>query len=109
MVEIDGRVQALLQAGAGFHPELSGRENVFLNGVILGLSRHEVKARYDAIVDLAGLDGVFMDTPVKHYSSGMYARLAFSVCSIRRPLMLPRTIQRSLAVCDERQLMDLAL
>jgi len=74
-----GRVASLLNVGAGFHPELSGRENVFLNGVILGLSRHEVKARYDAIVDFAGLDGVFMDTAVKHYSSGMYARLAFSV------------------------------
>jgi ABC-type polysaccharide/polyol phosphate transport system ATPase subunit len=74
-----GRVASLLNVGAGFHPELTGRENVLLNGVILGLSPQEVRARYDAIVDFAGLDDAFMETPVKHYSSGMYARLAFSV------------------------------
>src|SRR5579859_57076 len=74
-----GRVASLLNVGAGFHPELSGRENVLLNGVILGLSRREVSARYDAIVDFSGLDASFMETPVKHYSSGMYARLAFAV------------------------------
>src|SRR5579859_7563089 len=74
-----GRVAALLNVGAGFHPELSGRENVLLNGVILGLSRAEIRARYDAIVDFSGLEPAFMDTPVKRYSSGMYARLAFSV------------------------------
>ena len=74
-----GRVASLLNVGAGFHPELSGRENVLLNGVILGLSRQEVRARYDAIVDFAGLDDAFMETPVKHFSSGMYARLAFAV------------------------------
>ena len=77
-VRTRGRVAALLNVGAGFHPELSGRENVFLNGVILGLSRREVAQRYAAIVEFAGL-GRFMDTPVKHYSSGMYARLAFAV------------------------------
>jgi ABC-type polysaccharide/polyol phosphate transport system ATPase subunit len=74
-----GRVASLLNVGAGFHPELSGRENVMLNGVILGLTRAQVKARYDAIVDFSGLEPAFMDTPVKRYSSGMYARLAFSV------------------------------
>lgn len=74
-----GRVASLLNVGAGFHPELSGRENVFLNGVILGLSRREARLRYEQIVDFAGLDPAFMGTPVKHYSSGMYARLAFSV------------------------------
>jgi ABC-type polysaccharide/polyol phosphate transport system ATPase subunit len=74
-----GRVASLLNVGAGFHPELTGRENVLLNGVILGLARSEVRNRYAAIVDFAGLDAAFMDTPVKHYSSGMYARLAFSV------------------------------
>src|SRR5579859_5499823 len=74
-----GRVASLLNVGAGFHPELSGRENVLLNGVILGLSQKEVRARYDAIVDFAGLADVFMETPVKHFSSGMYARLAFAV------------------------------
>jgi lipopolysaccharide transport system ATP-binding protein len=79
-VRTRGRVAALLNVGAGFHPELSGRQNVFLNGVILGLSRREVAQRYDAIVEFAGL-GPFMDTPVKRYSSGMYARLAFAVAA----------------------------
>jgi ABC-type polysaccharide/polyol phosphate transport system ATPase subunit len=74
-----GRVASLLNVGAGFHPELSGRDNVQLNGVILGLSRREARLRYEQIVDFAGIDAAFMDTPVKHYSSGMYARLAFSV------------------------------
>ena len=78
-VRTDGRVASLLNVGAGFHPELTGRENVLLNGVILGLAQAEVQQRYDAIVDFAGLDSRFMETPVKHYSSGMYARLAFSV------------------------------
>src|SRR3984893_8894786 len=78
-VQTRGRVASLLNVGAGFHPELSGRENVLLNGVILGLTRGEVRARYDAIVDFSGLEPAFMDTPVKRYSSGMYARLAFSV------------------------------
>jgi ABC-type polysaccharide/polyol phosphate transport system ATPase subunit len=74
-----GRVASLLNVGAGFHPELTGRENIMLNGVILGLSAAEVRERYDAIVEFAGLDDAFLDTAVKHYSSGMYARLAFSV------------------------------
>lgn len=78
-VRTRGRVASLLNVGAGFHPELSGRENVFLNSVILGLSRRDSGLRYDQIVDFAGLDPAFMDTPVKRYSSGMYARLAFSV------------------------------
>jgi ABC-type polysaccharide/polyol phosphate transport system ATPase subunit len=78
-VRTRGRVASLLNVGAGFHPELTGRENVLLNGVILGLSAGDVRARYDAIVDFAGLDESFMQTAVKHYSSGMYARLAFSV------------------------------
>lgn len=78
-VRTRGRVASLLNVGAGFHPELTGRDNVLLNGVILGLTRAEVRARYDAIVDFSGLDSAFMDTPVKHFSSGMYARLAFAV------------------------------
>jgi lipopolysaccharide transport system ATP-binding protein len=78
-VQTRGRVASLLNVGAGFHPELSGRENVLLNGVILGLSRATVRERYDAIVNFSGLEPAFMDTPVKHFSSGMYARLAFSV------------------------------
>jgi len=78
-VRTRGRVASLLNVGAGFHPELSGRDNVLLNGVILGLSRRQAQQRYEQIVDFAGIDVAFMDTPVKHYSSGMYARLAFSV------------------------------
>jgi ABC-type polysaccharide/polyol phosphate transport system ATPase subunit len=83
-----GRVASLLNVGAGFHPELSGRENVLLNGVILGLSRRETRSRYDQIVNFAGIDPTFMDTPVKHYSSGMYARLAFSVAVHAEPDVL---------------------
>jgi len=77
-VRTHGRVASLLNVGAGFHRELTGRENVLLNGVILGLSRKEVRERYATIVEFAGLEA-FMDTPVKHFSSGMYARLAFAV------------------------------
>jgi ABC-type polysaccharide/polyol phosphate transport system ATPase subunit len=86
-VRTGGRVASLLNVGAGFHPELTGRENVLLNGVILGLSRSEVAARYDAIVDFAGLED-FMDTPVKFFSSGMYARLAFAVAAHVEPDVL---------------------
>jgi ABC-type polysaccharide/polyol phosphate transport system ATPase subunit len=87
-IQTRGRVASLLNVGAGFHPELTGAENVLLNGVILGLSRAEVQRRYDAIVDFAGLDAAFMDTPVKHFSSGMYARLAFSVAVHVEPEVL---------------------
>jgi lipopolysaccharide transport system ATP-binding protein len=75
---VNGRVGALLQVGAGFHPELSGRDNIGLSGAVLGMSRLEVDAVRDAIVDFAEI-GEFLDTPVKHYSSGMFMRLAFSV------------------------------
>jgi lipopolysaccharide transport system ATP-binding protein len=75
-----GRLASLINLGAGFHPELTGRENIFLNGVILGLSRREVKARFDEIVDFADL-GPYIDTPLKRYSSGMYARLGFAVAA----------------------------
>jgi lipopolysaccharide transport system ATP-binding protein len=79
-VELRGRVGSLLEVGTGFHPELTGRENVFLNGAILGMTRREVARKFDEIVDFAEV-GPFLDTPVKRYSSGMYTRLAFAVAS----------------------------
>ena len=79
-IEIDGRVTSLLEVGTGFHPELTGRENVFLNGAILGMTRAEVRNRFDEIVAFAGVEK-FIDTPVKRYSVGMYARLAFAVAA----------------------------
>src|SRR5215213_7824575 len=77
-VEITGRVGSLLEVGTGFHSELTGRENVYLNGAILGMRRAEIARKFDDIVAFAGLEK-FLDTPVKHYSSGMYMRLAFAV------------------------------
>lgn len=77
-ITMRGRVASLLEVGTGFHPELSGRENIFLNGSILGMTRAEVKSRFDSIVEFAGVER-FLDTPVKRYSSGMYVRLAFAV------------------------------
>lgn len=76
-IELFGRVGSLLEVGTGFHPELTGRENVFLNGAILGMKREEIARKFDEIVDFAEVSD-FLDTPVKHYSSGMYTRLAFS-------------------------------
>src|SRR5438093_11572813 len=70
-VRVRGRISALIELGAGFHPEISGRENVFINGIMLGLSKREVARRFDEIVEFAGLEG-FIDAPVKTYSSGMY-------------------------------------
>lgn len=75
-----GRIASLLEVGTGFHPELSGRENIFLNGAILGMRKHEIKRRLDEIVDFAGIER-YLDTPVKRYSSGMYVRLAFAVAA----------------------------
>lgn len=79
-VRIRGRVASLLEVGTGFHPELTGRENIFLNGAMLGCTEREVRRRFDAIVDFSGVER-FLDTPVKHYSSGMYVRLAYSVAA----------------------------
>ncbi len=73
-----GRIAGLIATGAGFQPQLTGRENLFLNGAILGMSQAETRRKFDEIVDFAGL-GKFLDTPVSHYSSGMYARLGFSI------------------------------
>src|SRR5215470_11359252 len=79
-VDIYGRVGALLEVGTGFHPELTGRENIFLNGAILGMTRAEIKRKFDEIVAFAEVER-FLDTPVKRYSSGMYVRLAFAVAA----------------------------
>jgi len=84
---VNGNVAALLELGAGFHPELTGRENIFLNGSILGLSRKEIKDRFDEIVDFSGLEK-FLDTPIKNYSSGMVVRLGFSVAMAIDPEVL---------------------
>jgi lipopolysaccharide transport system ATP-binding protein len=85
--EIRGRVGSLLEVGTGFHPDLSGRDNVFLNGTILGMRRLEIRSRFDEIVDFAGV-GSFIDVPVKWYSSGMYVRLAFAVAAHLDPEVL---------------------
>ena len=97
-VTVQGKVSALLELGAGFHPELSGRENVYLNGSILGISQKELTRRFDDIVDFAGL-GQFIDQPVKNYSSGMYVRLGFSVAINVDPDVL--LVDEVLAVGDE--------
>jgi len=86
-VHINGRIGSLLEVGTGFHPELTGRENVFLNGSIIGMKRAEIKKRFDAIVDFAEIER-FLDTPVKRYSSGMYTRLAFAVAAHLEPDIL---------------------
>jgi lipopolysaccharide transport system ATP-binding protein len=95
--EIEGQVASLLEVGTGFHPELTGRENVFLNGAILGMSRNEVRKKFDEIVAFAGIEK-FLDTPVKRYSSGMSVRLAFSVAAHLEPDIL--IIDEVLAVGD---------
>src|SRR5271166_2724026 len=96
-IDIHGRVSSLLEVGTGFHPELTGRENVFLNGSILGMSRREIKQKFDEIVDFAGIEQ-FLDTPVKRYSSGMYVRLAFAVAANLDPEIL--IVDEVLAVGD---------
>jgi len=77
-ISVNGKISPLIELGAGMHPELTGRENIFLNGSILGLSQKEIKQKYQSIVDFAEIQE-FIDQPVKHYSSGMYMRLAFAV------------------------------
>ncbi|BAZ65637.1 ABC transporter-related protein [Fischerella sp. NIES-4106] len=96
-IRIKGRVASLLEVGTGFHPELTGRENIFLNGAILGMSKVEIKRKFDEIVDFAEIEK-FLDTPVKRYSSGMYVRLAFAVAAHLEPEIL--IVDEVLAVGD---------
>lgn len=96
-ITLNGRVSSLLEVGTGFHPELSGRENIFLNGAILGMSRKEIQAKFDEIVAFAEVER-FLDTPVKRYSSGMYVRLAFAVAAHLEPEIL--IVDEVLAVGD---------
>jgi lipopolysaccharide transport system ATP-binding protein len=96
-VVLHGRVASLLEVGTGFHPELTGRENIFLNGAILGMSREEIRRNFDAIVEFAEI-GKFLETPVKRYSSGMYVRLAFAVAAHLTPEIL--LVDEVLAVGD---------
>ena len=96
-VKIKGRVASLLEVGTGFHPELSGRDNIFLNGAILGMTRREIQSNFDEIVDFAGVER-YIDTPVKRYSSGMYVRLAFAVAAHLEPEIL--IVDEVLAVGD---------
>ncbi len=96
-VRIRGRVASLLEVGTGFHPELTGRENIFLNGAVLGMTKAEIKRKFDEIVAFAEVEK-FLDTPVKHYSSGMYVRLAFAVAAHLEPEIL--VVDEVLAVGD---------
>lgn len=96
-IKIKGRIASLLEVGTGFHPDLSGRENIFLNGAILGMTKREIKAKFDEIVDFSGVER-YIDTPVKRYSSGMYVRLAFAVAAHLEPEIL--ILDEVLAVGD---------
>jgi lipopolysaccharide transport system ATP-binding protein len=96
-IGINGRIASLLEVGTGFHPELTGRENIFLNGAILGMGRKEIKRKFDEIVAFADVEK-FLDTPVKRYSSGMYVRLAFAVAAHLEPEIL--IVDEVLAVGD---------
>lgn len=96
---INGRISALIEVGAGFHPDLTGRENIYLNGTILGMRKAEIKAKEEAIIDFSGIDS-FIDTPVKRYSSGMNARLGFAVAAHMEPDVL--LVDEVLSVGDAR-------
>jgi lipopolysaccharide transport system ATP-binding protein len=96
-IKVKGRIASLLEVGTGFHQELTGRENIFLNGAILGMTKAEIKSKFDEIVDFAGVER-YIDTPVKRYSSGMYVRLAFAVAAFLEPEIL--IVDEVLAVGD---------
>ena len=96
-VKVRGRIASLLEVGTGFHPELTGRENIFLNGAILGMTKTEIRSKFDEIVDFSGVER-YIDTPVKRYSSGMYVRLAFAVAAFLEPEIL--IVDEVLAVGD---------
>ena len=98
-VRVKGRIASLLEVGTGFHPELTGRENIFLNGAILGMTKAEIRKKFDEIVAFAGVER-YIDTPVKRYSSGMYVRLAFAVAAHLDPEIL--IVDEVLAVGDAR-------
>ncbi|NBX19832.1 MAG: ATP-binding cassette domain-containing protein, partial [Bacteroidia bacterium] len=96
-IKVKGRIASLLEVGTGFHPELTGRENIFLNGAIMGMSKQEISSKFDEIVDFSGVER-YIDTPVKRYSSGMYVRLAFAVAAHLEPEIL--IVDEVLAVGD---------
>jgi lipopolysaccharide transport system ATP-binding protein len=96
-IKVNGRIASLLEVGTGFHPELTGRENIFLNGAILGMTKTEIRNKFDEIVDFSGVER-YIDTPVKRYSSGMYVRLAFAVAAFLEPEIL--IVDEVLAVGD---------
>ncbi|MBN1251704.1 MAG: ABC transporter ATP-binding protein [Bacteroidales bacterium] len=96
-IKVKGRIASLLEVGTGFHPELTGRENIFLNGAILGMTKAEIRSKFDEIVDFSGVEK-YIDTPVKRYSSGMYVRLAFAVAAHLEPDIL--VVDEVLAVGD---------